>query len=157
MGRPRIGSWAKKGIYNAKEFVKLNFTVLIPSLNSTSSAIWNDNNTIVVILQILHSKLEDKILAFNQSLENYKRNLSDTEGNLENCIRDKDFINRRLITFYNEEADSSRINDEIMASNIANIGTKQMLQCCTTKGEKLTLAYNETKMAKEFIKSNLKI
>jgi hypothetical protein len=149
---------AKKEIFNAKKFVKLNFTVLIPSLNSTSSAIWNDNNTIVEILQKVHSKWEEKNLALKKSLENYKRNLSDTEVNLENCIRDNDFINSSLVTFYNEEADSSRINNEIMASNIANIGTKDMLnnmlQYCTKNGEKLTLAYNETKLAKEFINYN---
>ena len=51
-----------------KNFLKFNFTSFIPSVNWTSSDMWDENNTTVEILKMVYGKLKNENAnTFNES------------------------------------------------------------------------------------------
>ena len=53
--------WMENEIENIKEFAKVNITALIPSLNWTSSKVWNENDTALDILRKVHGGIKTQL------------------------------------------------------------------------------------------------
>ena len=54
----RNSLWMKNEIEKIKEFAKVNLTALIPSVDWTSSKVWNENDTALDILRKVHGGLK---------------------------------------------------------------------------------------------------
>ena len=67
-----VGLYAQRSCFVfmifVKNFLKFNFTSFIPSVNWTSSDMWDENNTTVEILKMVYGKLKNENAnTFNES------------------------------------------------------------------------------------------
>ena len=96
---------ARHEIKDAKEFLKSNFTSLIPSVNWTSSDMWDENNTMTIeILQMVYGKLKNEnAKTFNEStksLQELKSNLTRIQDDLKFCkMKNENVLNFASIQY----------------------------------------------------------
>ncbi|EFX61927.1 hypothetical protein DAPPUDRAFT_302503 [Daphnia pulex] len=145
----------KNEIKSAIDFVKKNFTSIIPSVESSLSTQFNNHETIVDLLITVYGEYQienlKRLSLFKQTLSECKTNFTEVKEHLETCRIESRNV-ATLVSLQYEDVNS-------FGKNEWNATPTEMLKALLGKykwiEEKLTLDEVEIKNVKDFVKTNL--